>query len=150
MGTDIHTWIQIKKNGKWETLNLYIEKKKDNNTKEYERAYTLVENRNYGLFGKLAGLRTWEDAIVPTRGWPDDITEDIQEEVEYLFSPSYFDYCELKALANTKDAISYYWDDEKGINVNEDWITYIDFVIDAYGEYYPGAGGCGMGFAFDN
>ena len=83
MGTDIHTWIQIKKNGKWETLNLYIEKKKDNDTKEYERAYTLVENRNYGLFGKLAGLRTWEDAIVPPRGWPDDITEDIQEATEY-------------------------------------------------------------------
>ena len=150
MGTDIHTWIQIKKNGKWETLNLYIEKKKDNDTKEYERAYTLVENRNYGLFGKIAGLRTWEDAIVPTRGWPDDITEDIQEATEYYFSPSYFDYCELKALAKTKDAISYYWDDEKGINVIEDWLTYIDFVLDAYGEYYPKPGECRIVFSFDN
>ena len=112
MGTDIHTWIQIKKNGKWETLNLYIEKKKS--------------------------------------GLPDDITEDIQEEVKYLFSPSYFDYCELKALAKTKDAISYYWDDEKGINVIEDWLTYIDFVLDAYGEYYPKPGECRIVFAFDN
>ena len=143
MGTDIHTWIQIKKNGKWETLNLYIEKKKDNDTKEYERAYTLVENRNYGLFGKLAGLRTWEDAIVPPRGWPDDITED-------YFSPSYFDYCELKALAKTKDAISYYWDEDDGYNVIEDWLTYIDFVLDAYGEYYPKPGECRIVFAFDN
>lgn len=150
MGTDIHTWIQINKNGKWETLNLYIEKKKDDDTKEYEKAYTLVESRNYGLFGKLAGLRTWEDAIVPTRGWPDDITEDIQEATEYYFSPSYFDYCELKALAKTKDAISYYWDEDDGYNVIEDWLTYIDFVLDAYGEYYPKPGECRIVFAFDN
>lgn len=58
MGCDIHVHVEIKRDGRWLHLN------------------EVQVQRNYHLFGKMAGVRD-EDAkpIAPPRGVPDDMSE---------------------------------------------------------------------------
>lgn len=74
MGTDIHTNIEVfnKKTDKWERKALYY-KDDDGNFKE---AWTVLDDRNYDLFGKLAGIRTTEEPFVYPRGLPDNLSNE--------------------------------------------------------------------------
>lgn len=154
MGTDIHTHImrRNKHTDEWETLKLYT-KKGD----KYEEAYTLVDNRNYALFGKLAGVRTFDEPLAPMRGWPKDLPADTQEWLdkygEDMHSLTWYDYMELKALANTPAAISDYWDDDEdspGYNVVADWLQKIDMILDAYYVWPQEPGEVRILIAFDS
>lgn len=53
MGVDIHTALQVKQQGRWETI-----------------ATNIYDGRNYALFGVLAGVRGQEEPIVEPRGYP--------------------------------------------------------------------------------
>jgi hypothetical protein len=58
MGTDIHTIVQIKKAGEWVTV-----------------VKNAADERNYELFGLLAGVRGHDGPIEPLRGLPPGIEE---------------------------------------------------------------------------
>jgi hypothetical protein len=110
MGCDIHLFIEVQKEDKWEIYDwleeVYL---RDENYKiitdeedneplyDYKKLlnHPLYVSRNYNLFAILANVRNWDDAIVPIskpRGIPDDISEYVKKERDKVgyHSPSYF------------------------------------------------------------
>lgn len=82
MGTDIHTTAERRlPDGTWKAvakLNFY-------------------DNRNYALFGWLAGIRNYSDfpPYLPDRGLPEDATPEACEQAEYNHSVTWYTVEEL-------------------------------------------------------
>lgn len=96
MGTDIHTNIEVfnKNTDKWERKALYY-KDDDGNFKE---AWTVLDDRNYELFGRLAGIRTTEKPFVYPRGLPDNLSDETKKlygNGSWYHDTTWYDYCEL-------------------------------------------------------
>lgn len=72
MGCDIHLYVEKKnKNGKWKFV------KDDSNVREFYDEYT---NRNYSLFGILAGVREHDNAPISSpKGLPYDSSSDVDK-----------------------------------------------------------------------
>lgn len=84
MGCDIHDYVEVYENGHWRKLGkVFI----DRFEKEYNKKEVLSEhpydNRNYALFGLLAGVRnqTIPSIMVP-RGVPEDASDEYLKIVE--------------------------------------------------------------------
>ena len=105
MGCDIHLYCEKynEKDKKWISadrlkLNEYYGKYEDEN--QYSIVH-LYDDRNYALFGVLAGVRNYYDneCISEPKGLPDDICEFVKNEAEYWdgdgHSHSYFTAKEL-------------------------------------------------------
>lgn len=60
MGCDIHTFVEVKKDGKW----------------EFVKGVTPFDTRNYGIFGLLADVRNYSrvPVIAEARGLPGDLS----------------------------------------------------------------------------
>lgn len=162
MGTDIHVKILHKqKNGEYKNLVLFTDNGKE---VSWRAPYC---NRNYILFGLLAGVRGEATEMVPLRGlfdgcpakaiedWfitQEDINEGFSVNMlgnKYVFDETWYDWCELVALSNTNAAISYDYDGEP-YNPVKPWIEQLRFVLDCYEIYYPQPGDVIIQIAFDN
>ncbi|MHA1408871.1 MAG: hypothetical protein ACTSQY_00885 [Candidatus Odinarchaeia archaeon] len=117
MGTDIHLYVEIKKNGKWEKVKKGLRSERYNPNNDYfskekfrngERIYN---TRNYVLFAFLANVRNGKgfagrdtgNIIVPIsfpKGIPLNVSEDIIQDIDSwglnAHSISYLDLSELK------------------------------------------------------
>lgn len=160
MGTDIHTNIEVfnKKTSKWERKTLYY-KDDDGNFKE---AWTVLDNRDYELFGRLVGIRTTEKPFVCPRGLPDNLSDETKKiygNGSWYHSATWYDYCELCSYSQTERAIVKYElynveSDEyimvDSWNVVELFIDAIDKVLEAYGIYCPDPGDVRIVIWFDS
>lgn len=147
-----------KNSGKWERKTLYY--KTDNG--EFLEAWTLLNSRNYELFGKLAGIRSIEEPFVYPRGLPDDLSDEVKKEYgngEWYFGETWYDYCELNLYADTNKAFENeeVYDADNGTyyvtnkyNVVRPFIDTIDMILEAYGIYYPKPGEVRIVIWFDN
>ena len=146
MGVDIHTSVEVfnKDASKYERKCLYY---KDDNG-NFKEAWSMTDNRNYELFGRLAGVRSYSKPFVRPRGLPDDISDETKElygSGEYYFNATWYDYCELKLYSKTDDAYveDEVYDDDNGFTIVDSWngveqyINAIDIILEAYGIYYP-------------
>lgn len=162
MGADIHVFVQAKneKTGnEWKTLQLYTQNLE---TGAFEKAYTVLETRNYDLFSFLAGVRGCYEPIDYPRGWPKDITPDVRDYMyyknddadeddvgeEWLHSYTWYDYLELKLFARTPEAIVK--DDFKNYNPVQNFVDGIDTILDAYWIWNVKPGEVRVLIAFDN
>jgi len=104
MGCDIHTYTEVKKDGKWVMVSPYF-------TPEcigghvYE-ARGAFDARNYRLFGILAGVRSGGPCMTKEpRGFPADASDSVKFEYEHwgpdAHTPSYVTLAEL---------VAYRWD----------------------------------------
>lgn len=94
MGTDIHSVAQVRKNDNWVTVDTTID----------------GDERNYELFGLLAGVRGWSSPISEPRGLPKDFEinscqhsfydQELLIEIFYIgeHSHSYYSLDELKKI----------------------------------------------------
>jgi len=85
MGCDIHSYTEVKKNGKW-----------DKNPEVF------FNWRSYGMYGFLANVRNYSEVppVSLPKGLPDDISidRDRLEEAGYYHSHSYLTLAELLAV----------------------------------------------------
>lgn len=100
LGCDIHLFIERKnkETGKWENIALY---KKDNDG--FYVPCDAYRERNYMLFGMLAGVRGANDPFVYPRDIPDDLSDEVAElwdDGDGWHTPTWYDFCELKAYYN--------------------------------------------------
>lgn len=93
MGCDIHVYIEIKQNNKWEYSQEYID------DIDYENQYI---PRNYSLFALLAKVRGTHKESLDPRGLPKDVSSIVKK--EYIkwngdgHTHSYISLNELKIL----------------------------------------------------
>lgn len=98
MGCDIHSYVEIRKDGQWEHYNWYSQFQKgiwDDGSPEYDYSamfnHPLYIHRNYDLFAILANVRngrgfagistgTGFKPISMPRGLPGDVTFDVKKE----------------------------------------------------------------------
>lgn len=156
MGTDIHSYVDRKnEDGKWETLRLYT-KTVDN---EYvDKTWEITDDRNYALFEKLAGVRGFVSPMVDLRGLPKDLTNlemkdyygENGEDKGCWHSETWYDYCELCALAQTPGAISDDEDDEEPYNPVAEYLAKVNAILQAYDVYYPNPGEVRIVMWFDS
>lgn len=158
MGTDIHAYLQRKnkKTGKWEPLNLYVDK---GNGPEFVNFYI---GRDYLLFGQLAGVRGYvdQDPIVSPRGLPDELCNFIAAEYQKgawndgsdwndYHTPGWLDYVELKMFANDpKNVIEDDWGNMR--NPIAELYEDVKFVLDKYYIWDPAPGELQLVFWFDS
>lgn len=101
MGCDIHVYCERydREENKWEALSLYS--KKEDGAVQPVPIYT---ERDYDLFGILAGVRSYRDPLVYPRGLPDDLSPYVKTRWEdgkddngktYWHTPTWYDFCEL-------------------------------------------------------
>lgn len=109
MGCDIHNHIEYLKTingenkwicGDYFMVNPYYEEGIDDGEKPLELV-GFCNNRNYGLFSILAGVRNYSDnkPIAEPKGLPEDLSKEVKEDIEYWgtdgHSHSYFTLKEL-------------------------------------------------------
>lgn len=118
MGCDIHTYVEVKRNvnniEKWATADYYRKNRYYIDYPEEEKQYEVVhiyDDRNYGLFSILAGVRNYSDnePISQPKGLPEDCCDEIRKESDYYgidgHSHSWFTLKELKDYANNHRTI---------------------------------------------
>ena len=145
MGADIHCYIERRNHEKnvWEPLNLYIDKDGE------KKCVNFFTDRDYELFGQLAGVRSMIDPFVYPRGLPDDISEFVENEYkrgEFILddgtiandfhSATWYDYVELK-LYSEKEESAIVEDFDYTRNPSAYFVERIDFVLDLYWIFYP-------------
>lgn len=150
MGTDIHSSVEIfnKKTKKWKRKALYYQDYEG----AYKEAWMILDNRDYNLFGKLAGVRSMEEPFVYPRGLPDDISDETKElygDGTGCHTATWYDYCELNLYADTDKAYFEYeiydadkdeWIVDSKQNVVRPYIDKIDMILEAYHMWYPKPG----------
>src|SRR5438309_264300 len=94
MGTDIHTFVEVKRNGKWESADLWSGDQVDYDAQIYW-------GRNYNLFSILANVRNENSLryISLPRGLPSDLSEQVNKRASEDFKYSHdHSYLTLKEL----------------------------------------------------
>lgn len=138
MGVDIHTQIFAKTETGWEELKVYA---MVNGKMEDRTSYAPYNDRNYDLFDVLEGLDCrgmWEDMPQESKEYH------LYEGQYWTYKHSWFDWCELVALAKTDEALDY-----KGENLLAPWIDQMRFVLEVYGLWYVKPGEVMVCIAFD-
>jgi hypothetical protein len=101
MGCDIHLYKEKKIGGSWVTADEWQEDKYEEGRKEvpYEKRFT---DRNYNLFGVLAGVRQEYPFSLTPRGLPFNMSPEVKADAEMWdadgHSHSYLSLAELKDL----------------------------------------------------
>ena len=102
MGTDIHTYVEVRREGKWELETRLVFEADPYMRERYgavggSRPFNW---RSYAMFGVLAHVRRNDGpCIAKPRGWPDDVSpalEAMRDEIEH--TPSYLTLAELVAF----------------------------------------------------
>ena len=131
MGTDIHSFVEIRntKTGKWELAKIYsMNHQSDRGLRPVEAYY----GRSYMLFGLLAGVRDCVTPLIPLRGIPMDVSDDVREFYqayeEDWHSASWMTLSELNVFCRDKSIDKETGDKEyrrllKGFRDNVDFIA---------------------------
>lgn len=86
MGCDIHSYVEVKKNNKWQVPEPPIFEYDDIGKRIYGKTHHNhpFEWRNYGVFGFLADVRNYSrvPSITAKRGIPDDVSGEVKAELE--------------------------------------------------------------------
>ena len=97
MSVDIHCFVESydKESNEWNE-EYFIDGQSNEKIPVYD-------DRDYGLFGVLAGVRSGFRGLVEPRGLPDDLSDEVKEEWNdgEFFGETWYDYCELKAYVNS-------------------------------------------------
>jgi len=77
MGTDIHLYVEVRRDGKWESADTWTPDEYSFNEMWVDWKNKFYNTPNYVLFGVLAGVRGREDPkpISEPKGLPDDMSE---------------------------------------------------------------------------
>jgi hypothetical protein len=86
VGCDIHLYVEVRKNGKWEQAGQMVKNEYysegDQDASDPESKPMVRERfwrgRNYSLFGVLAGVRTSFPPIAKPRGIPRDASKEVK------------------------------------------------------------------------
>ena len=116
MGCDIHMYPEVRRNGAWEfvyefdTTDKYWTKVEVDEIEAYDRANRFsYDDRNYSLFGHLAGVRGGDPFIEP-KGFPDDASAKVKHQYSEdngdAHTPSWLTLKELQSF-NWKKADNY-------------------------------------------
>lgn len=78
MGCDIHSFAEVRKNGKWEKVGAVFPELFDNSTTFGDSP---INWRDYNLYSWLADVRNYlcVPAISPPRGIPDDVSPEVAQ-----------------------------------------------------------------------
>jgi hypothetical protein len=105
MGCDIHTFVEVFKNGKWNFVVFKDGKWNFVGNYAFNNGYGYTKSpfdwRSYGMFGFLAGVRNYScvPPISGLRGWPNDMSRELSSKLEDGYcdyhSPSYLTVKEL-------------------------------------------------------
>ena len=96
MGTDIHTYVEVRKNGVWTA----------------HKEFTPFDWRSYGMFGFLAGVRNYSQVPLiqePTYAVPDDCSSWVREESDWLSGAHSHGCLTLRQLVEY-DYTQVFWD----------------------------------------
>ena len=128
MGCDIHMYIEKKKNGKWIPAQGFMQTGNRENDVPDVPFHDQFNQRNYALFGFLAGVRIPELKHFEPQGFPDDASKEVKDVYNEwgtdAHTPSYLLLKELQTIP---------WDD---------LIDYPDYyekpakLRDAFSEFY--------------
>lgn len=151
MGTDIHVNIlHRKKDNSFEDLRIY---NKDGEDITWRCSFN---DRNYILFGKLAGVRYCEEPLVPVRGlyWglPQDVVDKYNDPDYCMYGASWYDFTELVAFKDSPRAIE---EDEyedghiERWNPVRTWVERLEDYLELFGIYYPYPGEVIISIMFD-
>lgn len=107
MGCDIHMYVERKVGNTWEQV--YEEDGKYPDRKSWD------PDRNYDLFGLLAGIRsTIFSPLIPPRGIPEDLSKSVNVEWEkyegYGHTPSFLTLAELLPFEDSAQDVPCYLD----------------------------------------
>jgi len=100
MGCDIHSYAEVKKDGKWSQVTEHFNDIYSDNGK----GDSPFDGRSYTLFAFLAGVRNYDrcEPISELKGLPDDVSDDVRDEYMYIsdewHSVSYLTLAELLAF----------------------------------------------------
>lgn len=106
MGTDIHTHVEYREQetGNWKMLYMYTPYRWNPEKLNIVEPYS---DRNYELFGALAGVRGWAEPIATPRGIPSDVSDGVSDKYNIekdwgIHTPSWLSLLELIAAAQDK------------------------------------------------
>lgn len=100
MGCDIHLFAEVKKSGRWESIDKYTKNEnfgKYEHEREFEIAYEdrfYTGGRCYNVFAALCGVRDFEftnevPRISEPKGLPDDVSDNVKIEVDIYGSDAH-------------------------------------------------------------
>lgn len=121
MGCDIHVFTEVYKDGKWNHVDTLVESREyfpynviDNYpAAPYYIVDSVYDDRNYQVFSILAGVRGSYEPIDQPRGFPDNLSDTLQEIVDFHFEHT-SSWLTLKELMNYN-----YW----GLSAEEkEWV----------------------------
>jgi len=133
MGTDISLYCEKKIDGKWVALESGAWKN-PNIYSQFEAHDWQIE-RNYNLFGLLAGVRGSVFPLSPPKGIPHDLSKLVKNPISkgYLHSVSYYYISELLKIRNDVSDAGYivdlkgYKEFKSGNLKNINYISYFDY-----------------------
>ena len=125
MGCDIHFYVEKKINNKWQCIdNILPNIDFDENDEHCLDFYieSIYTNRNYFLFGILAGVRSYcEEPISEPKGLPDDVSDIIKE-----LSNNYGVDGHSHSWLTLKEILDYDWDSVEKVCFEEYEYNYIN------------------------
>jgi hypothetical protein len=86
VGTDIHPFVEVRRDGKWHLLQSHVfpdlSYDRDGEDVWYHTNIPFNGMRSYALFGFLADVRNYSESpvIATMRGLPPDVSDDLREE----------------------------------------------------------------------
>jgi hypothetical protein len=119
MGCDIHTFVEIRQDGRWVKAGdaFPLHENDVRRTRERTLGDQPFDWRSYGMFGFLAGVRNGAHVptIVPPRGIPDNLSPEVsvewRQELDWGgHTPSWLTVAELQAF----DYDQIFWNESEG------------------------------------
>lgn len=102
MGCDIHLYIEKKKNGKWVPAQGFMDTGNYDNTPDVPYPDKQLSDRDYLLFGFLAGVRDTTNQHFKPKGFPKDASKEVKavfnEWGDDGHTPSYLTLEELRSV----------------------------------------------------
>lgn len=125
MSAELIVYVEHKTDNGWENVNIYD---KDG------------EDVTWRMFDNVAidALFDSDDSIVYRRGLPENISDKMEEDWrEYESLCTYFDWCELKALSRTPEAVLTDWDGNEYSKYNalDGLVRSINLLLECNGIY---------------
>ena len=143
MGCDIHLFVEVKKDGKWEAIDKFEEEDGCIYAPYEEQIY---KGRNYPLFALLANVRNYSDVqpIHEPKGFPDDVSDVLKR-----MSKEWNDDWHSHSYLTIRELNEYDWEQpikESGFVDNKRWKAFVETLKTETPDYmlrFPYAQGIG-------
>jgi hypothetical protein len=134
MGCDIHTYIEKKKDGKWIPAQGFMQTGDDDDELPDVPIYDTFFERNYALFGLLAGVRNSNIVWFKPKGFPKDASKEVKAQFDYwgvdAHTPSYLTKEELDRV-DWDGMIDYYGEQRKRKDISQEFTSLV-FWLNSY------------------